>query len=72
MKRENDKCPQCGGTNTVCFIVLSVTIPSRYNRQLTKTDLRSKEVRITGQMHEFTEYYCNDCRSVYKMMSLRP
>jgi len=62
-RRKNLPCKRCGSTNTLVMVVLYATMPSRFNRQLTKADLRSKEFRITGQDHNYTSLFCNDCRS---------
>ena len=71
MKNEKDnrrpiKCTYCGSENTVVFAVLYVTMPSKFNFELRKTDLRSKDFIVTGQNHDRTTVFCKDCNRVDK------
>jgi len=51
-------CPKCDSINTRCVYVDS---PAEFRYKLSKTNLRSSDVKIMGVNWDNAHWYCEDC-----------
>lgn len=52
-------CPKCGQDNIEIMVDVMMVIPSRMENRLSKTSLRSKDVKIQGVNWPRATYICN-------------
>lgn len=61
------KCQRCG-SDTLMQLQITISAPSSFYGNLSKTNLRKKECRIVGVKWETADYICtnHECRYVAK------
>jgi len=59
--RENSKCPKCNSNNTRLMVQSLLSIPTGMEMNLTKSNLRSKEVEQWGTYWDSATFICRDC-----------